>query len=43
VYGHLPEAIAPAAAESVLAHLVKLQEDARATRSGNRWTLREDV
>jgi glyoxylase-like metal-dependent hydrolase (beta-lactamase superfamily II) len=40
VYGHLPEAIAPAAAESVLAHLVKLQEDARATRSGNRWTLR---
>lgn len=39
VYGHLPDAIAPAAAETVLAHLVKLQEEARASRSGNQWTL----
>lgn len=39
VYGRLPDAIAPAAAESVLAHLVKLQEEDRASRSGNQWTL----
>jgi glyoxylase-like metal-dependent hydrolase (beta-lactamase superfamily II) len=43
VYGRLPDAIAPAAAESVLAHLVKLQEEARASRSGNQWTLSDDV
>ncbi len=32
VYGELPAAIAPGAAESVLAHLVKLQEEGRVTK-----------
>ncbi len=34
VYGQLPPAIAPAAVESVLAHLIKLAEEGRATNQG---------
>ncbi len=34
VYGELPAAIAPAAAESVLAHLIKLAEEGRVTKEG---------
>lgn len=41
VYGERPLAIAAAAADSVLAHLIKLDEEGRAVRSEERWTLRE--
>ena len=35
IYGSLPDAIAGAAVESVLAHLLKLQEEGRATRAAS--------
>jgi glyoxylase-like metal-dependent hydrolase (beta-lactamase superfamily II) len=43
VYGALRPEIADAARESVLAHLVKLQEEGRATRDeGGRWTIKKE-
>ena len=41
VYGELPPTIAPAAVESVLAHLIKLAEEGRATKQGveGEWRL----
>jgi glyoxylase-like metal-dependent hydrolase (beta-lactamase superfamily II) len=42
IYGERPSAIAAAAADSVLAHLIKLEEEHRAARSGDRWRLRDD-
>jgi glyoxylase-like metal-dependent hydrolase (beta-lactamase superfamily II) len=39
VYGSQPSAIAAAAADSVLAHLIKLEEEGGAVRSGGHWTL----
>ena len=43
VYGQLPPTIGPAAVESVLAHLVKLEEEGRATKEGvaldSKWRL----
>lgn len=38
VYGERPSAIAAAAADTVLAHLIKLEEDGSAVRSEGRWT-----
>lgn len=41
IYGKLMDSIEAAAAESVLAHLIKLEEDGRAARAGDgRWRLR---
>jgi hydroxyacylglutathione hydrolase len=39
VYGKLPAALAGAAADGVLAHLIKLQEDGKVTKSGETWKL----
>lgn len=39
VYGEQASAIAAAGADSVLAHLIKLEEDGSAVRTGGRWTL----
>jgi len=39
LYGELPAAITAAAADTVLAHLVKLEEEAGAALTGGRWTL----
>lgn len=39
LYPTLQSALVPMAHESVLAHLVKLADDARAVRDGDRWTL----
>jgi glyoxylase-like metal-dependent hydrolase (beta-lactamase superfamily II) len=39
VYGERPPAIAAAAADTVLAHLIKLEEDGGAVCSEGRWTL----
>jgi glyoxylase-like metal-dependent hydrolase (beta-lactamase superfamily II) len=38
VYGTLPTALRSAAADTVLAHLVKLREEGRVTLSGEVWT-----
>ncbi len=40
IYGERPSAIAAAAADSVLAHLVKLEEEGRALRTEGSWRLR---
>jgi glyoxylase-like metal-dependent hydrolase (beta-lactamase superfamily II) len=39
IYDNLPGPLVSAAADSVLAHLVKLEREHRARRTGNRWTL----
>jgi endoribonuclease LACTB2 len=39
VYGGLAAGLMAAAADTVLAHLVKLEEEGRASRTANRWTL----
>lgn len=39
LYEGLPQPLAQAAVESVLAHLVKLRVDGRARQDGDRWTL----
>lgn len=39
VYGAMPAALAGAAAESVLAHLVKLADEGRAREAGDEWRL----
>jgi glyoxylase-like metal-dependent hydrolase (beta-lactamase superfamily II) len=39
IYGELPPAIAPAAVESVLAHLIKLKEEERAREENLRWRI----
>ncbi len=39
IYQGLDEALKPAAAENVLAHLIKLEEDGRVAQDGDRWTL----
>ena len=39
LYKGLAPALLPAAVESVLAHLIKLQAEGRARRDGDRWTL----
>jgi glyoxylase-like metal-dependent hydrolase (beta-lactamase superfamily II) len=40
VYDNLPEELAPAAAESVTAHLVKLLKEGRVAENSGRWTRR---
>lgn len=42
IYGDLSPALLAAAADSVLAHLVKLQEEGRAEVSDGKWTLTRD-
>jgi len=37
IYGTLTDRIEAAAAESVLAHLIKLEEEGRARRVDDRW------
>jgi glyoxylase-like metal-dependent hydrolase (beta-lactamase superfamily II)/8-oxo-dGTP pyrophosphatase MutT (NUDIX family) len=38
-YGDVPARIHPLASRSLLAHLIKLREDGRATQAGERWRL----
>jgi glyoxylase-like metal-dependent hydrolase (beta-lactamase superfamily II) len=42
VYPHLPDALAAAASESVLAHLRKLEQDSVVRVNGDRWALQEE-
>ena len=37
IYAGLPEALMPSAADGLLAHLIKLEREARAHRSGDTW------
>jgi hypothetical protein len=39
IYPSLQQALVPMARESVLAHLLKLQAEGRATRAAEHWTL----
>jgi hypothetical protein len=41
IYPTLTAALVPMARESVLAHLLKLEREGRATRDGERWRLRD--
>jgi hydroxyacylglutathione hydrolase len=42
IYSNLAAQLLPAAADSVLAHLIKLQEEGRAAADGRAWRLAED-
>ena len=41
IYPELAKALVPVARESVLAHLVKLEQEGRAAHDGERWRLRD--
>jgi hypothetical protein len=38
IYPTLPAPLVPMAAESVLAHLMKLEREGKVSRSGDQWT-----